>query len=144
MAHHEENIKLENHLAMTQHEYEHHKTDVWKTTILLSVVTIVEVVFAIYYEKSLIPMGWPLWALRLFLVLASVLKAFYIMAVFMHVKHEKKAFIFTILVPFTLLIWMIIAFLYDGDSWNSMNKGRFGEKPHPAVVEQNKGVTKHH
>jgi cytochrome c oxidase subunit IV len=66
------------------------------------------------------------------------------MAVFMHVKHEKKAFIFTILVPFTLLIWMIIAFLYDGDSWNSMNKGRFGEKPHPAVIEQNKGVTKHH
>jgi hypothetical protein len=39
---------------------------------------------------------------------------------------------------------MIISFMYDGDSWNNMNKGRFGGKPHPAVIEQNKGVTKHH
>lgn len=141
---HDEHVKQENHLAMSEAEYKHHKTDVWKTTILLSIVTIVEVLFAIYYERSLIPNGAPLWALRVFLIIASLVKAVYIMAVFMHVKHEKKSFILTITIPFTLLIWMIIAFMGDGNSWNHNNKSRFGEKPNPAVVEQHKGVEKHH
>jgi len=140
---HEEHIKQENHLAMTESEYKHHKSDVWKTTILLSIVTIVEVLFAIFYEKSLAPMGWPLWILRVFLIVMSLVKAVYIMAVFMHVKHEKKAMILTITVPFTLLIWMIIAFLLDGESWNNYNKNRFGEKPNPSVIEQHKGVSHH-
>lgn len=144
MGHHEEHKKLPNHLAMSESDYKHHKSDVYKTTIILSIVTIVEVIVAIFYEKSLIPMGYPLWILRIFLIAASLVKAVYIMAVFMHVKHEKKGLIFTITVPFTLLIWMIISFLYEGNSWNSMNKGRFGEKPHVSVVEQNKGVEKHH
>lgn len=146
MGHHHEDTypKHENHMAMSQSEYQHHKADVWKTTIILSIVTIVEVVFAIYYERSLIPNGAPLWALRLFLIVMSLLKAGYIMAVFMHLKHETKAFKWTILLPFTLLIWMIVAFLYDGDAWNSMNKNRFGEKPHPSVVTEHGGVVNHH
>lgn len=143
--HHEETYpKHENHLAMSDHDYKHHKTDVWKTTIILSVVTIVEVIFAIYYERSLIPNGAPLWLLRLFLIVMSLLKAGYIMAVFMHVKHETKSFIYTILIPFTLLIWMIIAFLYDGDAWNSNNSNRFGNKPHKTVIEKHSGVEAHH
>jgi cytochrome c oxidase subunit 4 len=141
MGNHHHQEKLPNHLAMTEAEYKHHKSDVWKTTIILSIVTIVEVVFAIYYEKALIPAGWPIGALRLFLVVASLVKAVYIMAIFMHVKHELKAMILTITIPFTLLIWMIISFISDGDSWNNMNNKRFGEKPHPSVIEDHKGVS---
>lgn len=144
MDNHGENIKQENHLAMSQSEYKHHKADVWKTTIILSIVTIVEVVFAIFYEKTLVPQGWPESILRLFLVVMSLVKAIYIMAIFMHVKHEKKALIWTITLPFTLLIWMIIAFLMDGESWNTFNKSRFGDKPSAPVIEQHKGVSKEH
>lgn len=143
MGHHEEE-KQPNHLAMSDHDYKHHKSDVWKTTIILSIVTIVEVIFAIVYEKYLIPKGWPQGLLRLFLVVMSLLKAGYIMAVFMHLKHETKSFIVTILVPFTLLIWMIIAFLMDGDSWNVYNKGRFGDKPDKSVVIDHSGVSNAH
>jgi cytochrome c oxidase subunit 4 len=139
--HHEE--KQPNHLAMSQEDYKHHKSDVWKTTILLSIVTIVEVAFAIYYENSLVPKGAPVWILRLFLIVMSLLKAGYIMAVFMHLKHEKLGFILSILLPFTLLIWMIISFLMEGDSWNNNNVNRFGQ-PDPNVVNQHKGVDLHH
>lgn len=143
MAHHEIE-KQPNHLAMSKNEYEHHKSDVWKTTVLLSIVTIVEVVFAILYEKYLIPKGWSLGILRLFLIVMSLVKAGYIMAVFMHLKHESKAFMVTILVPFTLLIWMIISFLMDGESWNHYNKERFGSKPDITVQHDHGGIVNHH
>jgi cytochrome c oxidase subunit IV len=110
----------------------------------LSVVTVVEVIIAIVYEKYLIPMGWSHGLLRLFLVVMSLLKAGYIMAVFMHVKHERKSLIFTILIPFTLLIWMIISFLMEGESWNNYNKNRFGQKPDPTILKQHGGVTHEH
>jgi cytochrome c oxidase subunit IV len=143
MGHHIEE-KEPNHLAMSDYDYQHHKSDVWKTTIILSIVTIVEVLIAILYEKYLTPKGWPEGLLRLFLVVMSLLKAGYIMAVFMHLKHETKSFIVTILVPFTLLIWMIIAFLMEGDSWNLNNKGRFGDKPDKTVILDHSGVSNAH
>lgn len=143
--HHNETYpKNDNHLAMSEADYKHHKTDVFKTTILLSAVTIIEVIVAIYYEKTLIPAGWPLGLLRIFLIVASLVKAVYIMAVFMHVKHETRAFILCISIPFALFIWMIISFLYDGDDWNGRNKARFSEKPHPSVIKQHGGVESHH
>lgn len=125
MSHHDHNHQpAPNHLAVSEEEYQHHKSDIWKTTALLSFVTVFEVVFAIVYEK------WfpnaPTIVLRLGLVIMSLFKAGYIMAVFMHVKHEKKHMIFTILLPFTLLIWMIIAFMLDGTAWHDLRFLRFG------------------
>lgn len=143
-SHSETYPKHENHLALSESDYKHHKSDIWKTTAILSFVTVFEVGFAIWYEKSLIPSGAPLWALQLVLVVLSLVKAGYIMYIFMHVLHEKRAFKYTILVPFTLLIWMIISFIYDGNDWNGRNKRRFGDKPHPSVLKQHGGVVIEH
>lgn len=136
-----EHIREENHLAMTESEYKHHKTDVWKTTALLSFVTVFEVIFAIMYDKYSIG---PAWFLRLTLIVLSLLKAGYIMAVFMHLKHETKSFMITILVPFTLLIWMIIAFLMDGQSWHDFNQERFKKTPIEEIQKQHSGVVNEH
>jgi hypothetical protein len=46
-------------------------------------------------------------------------KAFYIVAYFMHLKGEIRNLVMTIVVPLALLIWGIIAFLYDGSSFRS-------------------------
>ncbi|MBW7913810.1 MAG: hypothetical protein H3C54_08990, partial [Taibaiella sp.] len=40
---------------------------------------------------------------------------------FMHLGDELKNFIMLILIPLTLFIWFIIAFLMDGDFWLFMN-----------------------
>jgi cytochrome c oxidase subunit 4 len=47
-------------------------------------------------------------------------KAFYIVAYFMHLKHEIKNLIMTIVVPLALFVWFIIAFLYDGNSFRNL------------------------
>jgi cytochrome c oxidase subunit IV len=47
-------------------------------------------------------------------------KAFYIIAEFMHLRHEIKNMIMTIAVPALLFIWFIGAFLWDGDSFKNL------------------------
>ncbi|MBK7958802.1 MAG: cytochrome C oxidase subunit IV family protein [Bacteroidetes bacterium] len=123
--HHEE-VPAPNHLAISDEDYKHHKSEILKTTALLSFITVFEVIFAIVYEKWF-PTA-PMLVLRIGLVVMSLLKAGYIMAVFMHVKHEKRMMILTIFIPFTLLIWMIIAFMLDGTAWHEMRHLRFPVK----------------
>lgn len=51
----------------------------------------------------------------LFIVMTMV-KAFYIVAHFMHLKHEVRNLILTILIPLAFVIWLIVALLVEG-SW---------------------------
>jgi cytochrome c oxidase subunit IV len=108
---------------MTQQEYEQNKKDVYKTTGILAVVTVVEVLGSIVYENMVEDLRWPL---MVFVTLASVIKAYWIMAIFMHVGHEKKGFILTILFPFVFLVWAIIAFSADGAAWLEMRNALNG------------------
>ncbi|MGN9356174.1 cytochrome C oxidase subunit IV family protein, partial [Enterococcus faecium] len=54
------------------------------------------------------------------IVILMLAKAFYIVAYFMHLKHEIKNMIMTIVVPLALFVWFIIAFLYDGNSFRHL------------------------
>ena len=47
-------------------------------------------------------------------------KAFYIVGYFMHLKHEVKNLIMTIVVPLLLFVWFITAFLSDGNSFKNL------------------------
>ena len=87
-----------------------------KTTVILSVITIIEL------GLGLAMYAWPMAAgLKLFLkgviVILSLAKAFYIVGIFMHLGDEVKNMIMTIVVPLLLFIWFIAAFLWDGNSW---------------------------
>jgi cytochrome c oxidase subunit IV len=52
----------------------------------------------------------------------TLLKAGLIVSVFMHLGDEIKNMIMTILIPLTLFIWFIIAFLADGGWWLKINE----------------------
>ena len=54
------------------------------------------------------------------IVILMMAKAFYIVAYFMHLKHEFKNLIMTIVVPLALFVWFIAAFLYDGNSFRNL------------------------
>jgi hypothetical protein len=54
------------------------------------------------------------------IVILMMAKAFYIVAYFMHLKHELKNLIMTIVVPLALFIWFITAFLSDGNSFKNL------------------------
>ena len=111
----EEHQEQEHQLPMPQDEYQHHVSAVWKTTIYLSVITIVEVVVALLYVQ-LLPDANRL-PLTIFVTIATLAKGYYIMNVFMHLKYETRALVLTLIIPFLFLVYAIIAFGLDGYSW---------------------------
>ena len=101
-----------------QHEENHGNGEVKKVTIILSVLTIVELILGFWM------IGITSEALRLAIkgsiIILMMAKAFYIVAYFMHLKHELKNLIMTIVVPLGLFVWFIGAFLIDGNSFRNL------------------------
>ena len=93
--------------------------EIIKVTVILSVLTAVELALGFWM------MGMPLdsvlrMAVKGAIVILMLAKAFYIVGYFMHLKHEIKNLIMTIVVPLMLFVWFIIAFLYDGNSFRHL------------------------
>jgi cytochrome c oxidase subunit IV len=90
---------------------------IWRTFWVLLGITIVEITLATIHMKTGFPPKYVLNGIYLILTCA---KAFYIIAEFMHLGHEIKNMIMTIAVPAMLFIWFIVAFLWDGASYNAL------------------------
>jgi cytochrome c oxidase subunit IV len=90
---------------------------IWRTFWILLGITMVELILATIHLKTGFPSKYVLNGLYLILTCA---KAFYIIAEFMHLRHEIKNMIMTIAVPALLFVWFIIAFLWDGNSYREL------------------------
>ena len=88
-----------------------------KVTILLSIVTVLEVCLGLWGYN----LGVPHVITATLFLLMTIFKAAYIVKVFMHLGDEVRNMIITILIPLTLFIWFIIAFLADGGFWLHIN-----------------------
>lgn len=105
--------------------YKAQVSGVWKVTWWLTVITILEVVFAlIYMYIPEINQSVPRFVLNLTFIIASLGKAFFIIGEFMHLKYEKRVLLISLAVPLIFLVWAIIAFMYEGGYWYNI---RFGE-----------------
>ena len=80
----------------------------WKIAGILLVITIIEFVFAFS-----MPDNWKVMKISIFVGLTFV-KAFYIVSEFMHLKHETKTLIWSIVLPMILVVWLVIALIYEG------------------------------
>lgn len=105
--------------VMNNEVYKQQVSSVWKATAILAIVTIIEVAIAIMYDRFMHDSGLRV-GLNVFMILASLVKAFYIVSIFMHMKYERAALVMTVLMPLFFLIWFIIAFLWEGSSWLDM------------------------
>lgn len=94
------------------------KNEVMKVTIILSVLTLVELALGYLMFKSFPEAGFARNFIKGTIIILMLAKAYYIVAYFMHLGHELKNLIMTIVVPLILFVWFIIAFLYDGHSFN--------------------------
>jgi cytochrome c oxidase subunit IV len=101
-----------------QHEENHGTGEIKKVTIILSVLTIVELLLG-FWMIDITSESLRL-AIKGTIIILMMAKAFYIVAYFMHLKHELKNLIMTIVVPLGLFIWFIIAFLWDGNSFRNL------------------------
>lgn len=101
---------------------------IWKITLLLAIVTILEVALGLYGHYQ----GMGVGIRNFFFIVMTLLKAFYIVKVFMHLGDEFRNFVTLVLMPLVLFVWFIIAFLADGNFWLHMNQTdptRFGSHP---------------
>jgi cytochrome c oxidase subunit 4 len=91
------------------------KKEVRNVTIILSVLTLVELGLGFW----MIDMDHGLMRniVKGVIIILMMAKAFYIVAYFMHLGHELRNLIMTIVVPLLLFVWFIIAFLYEGNSY---------------------------
>lgn len=84
------------------------KKEIFRVAIILTILTGLEFLVAFTMPDSSQP-----WRTVIFLVL-TIMKAFYIVAYFMHLKHEKINLIYTILIPLIFIVYMVALVIYEG------------------------------
>ena len=118
------------HPAFEEVTIQHHHEDdasfykkVKKTTILLSVITVIELVIGLLIyniHKGDSPNELLILMFKGAVCILTLAKAYYIVSVFMHLGDEIRNMIMTIVVPLMLFIWFIAAFIWDGNSYKNL------------------------
>lgn len=80
----------------------------WTVALILLIVTVLEFIVAFS-----IPHEYAATRVSIF-ILMTIVKAAYIVGEFMHLRHEAKVLIWSILIPMVFVIWMLVAFVYEG------------------------------
>ncbi|MFZ1808762.1 MAG: cytochrome C oxidase subunit IV family protein [Cyclobacteriaceae bacterium] len=51
----------------------------------------------------------------------TIVKAAYIVGEFMHLRYESKVLLWSILIPMIFIVWMLVAFVYEGMKFSEIN-----------------------
>lgn len=119
MQHHDTNSEVTFHHHVEEAEF---KRRIRKTTILLSVITVIELGIGLLIytmHKGEHPSELLILMFKGVVCILTLAKAFYIVSVFMHLGDEIRNMIMTVVVPLMLFIWFIAAFLWDGNAFRT-------------------------
>lgn len=99
---------------------------IYFVTLLLSVITIAEVLVGAFLSKTVLKTyenGDSIWeVIKYSYIILTLIKAGYIVLVFMHLGDERKSFKWTILVPYAILIaYAIFIFLTEAKAVDAVN-----------------------
>lgn len=137
MSHHEHDHHTQGSLASPEISFEHEPAKdtkrIWKTFWILLCLTIAELALGLSHYAFHME-GFALLFVKGAMIILSLLKAVYIVSIFMHLGDEIKSLRLTILIPLLLFIWFVIAFLWDGNAWKNL-RNKFDKKA-PAATEQ--------
>ncbi len=97
----------EDHAAMS-------KGAIWKVFFILLGITVVEFIIALAVPASVLPTGIK----NFFYIVLTLVKAFYIVAYFMHLKFEKYTLKVAIMVSLVFIIYFIVLMLNEGNYIN--------------------------
>lgn len=88
------------------------KSQIWKTFWILFAFTIVDIIlyFVLLSNHSMMK-NW------VFIIL-GIVKAYYIVGIFMHMKFEKKSLMYMIVVPMVFVVFLVALMLIEGDFTN--------------------------
>ena len=97
---------------MHENGVEVHPSDtkqIWRVFWILLGITVVELTMAAVFNKSLV--------LRFALIAMTIVKAFYIVGYFMHLRFEKMNLILSVLIPLIFIVGIIAALLFESNYW---------------------------
>lgn len=134
---------------MSSHTYEESKSIATKTIILLGIITIIEVVIA-YIGKGIwdiglqnvIPTNILTVVVAGFMIILSLYKAVKIVFEFMHMSYEVPDLAKTVLLPLFLLVWGVIAFLWEGTAWKGYRQKVIDKNELPAESQMQGALIK--
>ncbi len=111
---------------------------------LLAVVTLVEVFISLLGKGHIIK-GAEDYAIILYIAgfiiaVLSLYKAYFIIYEFMHMKYEVKGLAMSVLLPTVLLIWAIIAFFQEGNSWKNRREQIKQKNELPSDAKTSQGM----
>ncbi|MCY7353311.1 MAG: cytochrome C oxidase subunit IV family protein [Cytophagaceae bacterium] len=79
---------------------------IWRTFWILAAVTALEFVIAFTMNSGIFKVA--------IFVGLTIVKATYIVGEFMHLKHEVKSLIWTVLIPTIFVVWLLLALMLEG------------------------------
>jgi cytochrome c oxidase subunit IV len=88
------------------HVESHGTSGIWKTFWILLALTIIDVVFYFTFPPEM-------WRNIIFIIL-GIVKAYFIIGDFMHMKHEKSDLVAVILVPVVFIFALIMGLMQEG------------------------------
>lgn len=115
------------HPAFEEVTVHHHHSDdrsfkkkIIKTTIILSIITVVELGLGLLMYALDLPDDLRRLLIKGVIIILSLAKAYFIVSIFMHLGDEIRNMILTIVIPLMLFIWFILAFIIDGNSYKNL------------------------
>ncbi len=88
---------------------------IWVTFFILVGITAVEFMFAFFFPKDLRT------TLITIYVVLTLFKAFFIVSEFMHLGHEVKALVYSIVLPMMFVVWLIVAMIMEARYYYDSN-----------------------
>jgi cytochrome c oxidase subunit IV len=85
---------------------------IWFVTALLTIITAAEVLLGVFWNS----IGFPWSVVKISFILLTIVKAGYIVMVFMHLGDERKALRWVILAPYALFIMYLLFILLNDAS----------------------------
>jgi len=87
---------------------------IYFVTFLLTAITLVEVALGVWWES----LGLPHIVVQYSFIIMTLVKAGYIIAVFMHLGDERRPFLITVVVPYVLFIsYLVFICLNEATKW---------------------------
>ncbi|MBI1305445.1 MAG: hypothetical protein GC181_02395 [Bacteroidetes bacterium] len=93
--------------------HSHGTKALWKTFWLLFFVTILDII--LYFQMT------PGMGRNITFILLGLVKAGFIVFIFMHMSYEQKTLKLTIILPMIFVLYLIAYLLKEASFWNSLN-----------------------
>ena len=106
-------IEYSLHAHHSEEEGKKIRKKIFSVTALLSIITAVEVAMGIVWGKAHIDVNGTGWmSIKIAFIVLTLIKAGYIVMVFMHLGDERKGLKYTILIPYGIFIIYLFFILY--------------------------------